>query len=148
MSRIFKNKPSWRSMEVPVDEPEQLTLGPPTSAPSARAELKDSAGRQGASGAELRAWPAIGEKVFVRHQMYWTLSGELLEVEEALLHGIGCLKPWMADVECNCLEGWPLKTKRGRVRLDPEQSGLSASLAASLPAILSDVALSQLRSKR
>jgi len=145
VSRVLKSKQSWRTTPVPEEGPEQLSLGLPTAAPGARAELKDSAGRQGASGAELRKWPEIGARVLVKHGGYWTLGGVLEEVEETLLHGIGCLKPWMAGVECNCLEGWPLKVKRGRVRLDAKQEGISPSLSASLPAVLSDVALSQLR---
>lgn len=132
MSRVFKSKKSWET--TPVLEVEQLSLGPATSAPNARAELRDSAGKQGASGAELREWPAIGSRVLVRYEMYWTLSGELLEIYESP----------EAD--------WPTlgnaRPKRGRVLLDTEQIGLTDSLRASLPRVLADVALSQLRRPR
>jgi len=130
MSRVFKAKQSWRTTPVPEERPEQLSLGLPTAASSARAELKDSAGRQWASGAELRKWPEIGSRVLVKHLGYWTLGGVLDEVYDHE-YASGSNGSW--------------KVKRARVRLDAKQEGISHSLSASLPAVLSDVALSQLR---
>lgn len=133
MGSKIRKSPGWRSNLGYLEGPEQLELTEKPVAPSARMELQDAAGRQGASGAELREWPPIDSRVLVRYEKFFMLRGVLQEVYDYEYHP-GNSPPWIV--------------KRGRIRLDPEQPGISASLSASLPKVLSDVALSQLRKEK
>lgn len=133
MSKLFKSKPLWRTMEVPVDEPEQLTLMPAPTARSARAELLESeAGRNGRrkklngyKEARFFTWPKDGEEVLV----LFDVDGDL----------------WLPGY----MDGWHMEARDGGefggqkvvdqvkvrdVRLQPQKAvGLSASLVVSLP---------------
>jgi hypothetical protein len=106
------------------------------AAKSARAELSDHAGKAGARkkalGGPYTAWPKLGEALVLLLPVHGpdgpveaVLAGEFLGLEFDPAEG------------CNV----------GRVRLAAQQPGLSASLAASLPAVVSDVRLGMLRKR-
>lgn len=106
------------------------------AAPSARAELSDHAGKAGARkkalGGPYAAWPKLGEALVLLLPIHGpegpveaVLAGEFLGLEFDPAEG------------CNV----------GRVRLAGQQPGLSPSLAASLPAVVSSVRLGMLRKR-
>ena len=105
-------------------------------APSARAELSDHAGKAGARkkalGGPYTAWPKLGEALV----LLLPVQGQDGPVEAALAGEF-------LGLEFDPAEGCNV----GRVRLASRQLGLSASLAASLPAVVSSVRLGMLRKR-
>ena len=115
----------------------QLALAIPLpSAPSARAELSDHAGKSGARkralGGPYTSWPKLGEVLVLLLPVHGPegpveaeLSGEFMGTDFDPAEG------------CNM----------GRVRLAAVQPGLSESLAATLPKTVSNIHLRMLRKR-
>jgi len=121
----------------PPDENQLALAVALPAARSARAELSDHAGRSGARkralGGSYTSWPRLGEALVLLLPVHGAdgpleaeLAGEFIGLEFDPAEG------------CNV----------GRVRLAGEQDGLSASLAASLPKIVSNVRLGMLRKRK
>lgn len=105
-------------------------------APSARAELSDHAGKAGARkralGGPYTSWPGLGEALVLLLPVHGpdgpveaVLAGEFMGLEFDPAEGVNV----------------------GRVRLAGQQADLSPSLAASLPAVVSNVRLGMLRKR-